>query len=108
MVARVEGAATTREPTLPTAHEPTQEILIGRIVSAGHLDVAIQALLHGFKAFVADDGGHGDGNPLVLGVGCSLCPEPPAARPICGGGLAPDESDHYTQCPYRSATAGCP
>src|SRR5262245_58608801 len=99
MVARVEGAATTREPTLPTAHAPAQEILIGRIVSAGHLDVAIQALRHGFKALVADDGGHGDGNPLILGGAAHSAQSLPVARLICGGGLASDESAHYTQCP---------
>ncbi len=38
---------------------------MGRIVAAGHLHIAIQAVLGRFEGLLADDGWHRHGNPLL-------------------------------------------
>jgi hypothetical protein len=41
MVARTQGTSAAREPTLATTDEATEQVLIGRIIAARHLHVAI-------------------------------------------------------------------
>jgi hypothetical protein len=69
LVARVEGAAAAREPTLATTDEPTQSVCIGRISAAGHLPVAIQTAVGRFKELLTNEGWHRHGDPLFRGRG---------------------------------------
>jgi hypothetical protein len=58
VVARMEGASRTRQLTLATTDHPPQQILVGGVVAACQLGVAIQPCLGGLKGLLADDRWH--------------------------------------------------
>lgn len=66
MVPRVACATATRQPTLATTDQATQEILRGGGVSPCHLDVTIQTLLPDLERLLAADGRHRHGNPFLV------------------------------------------
>ena len=65
MVAGAQRATTAGAPARTTADESPQEIRVGRVVAACHLDRAIQAVLGRFADLLAEERRHRHGHPLL-------------------------------------------
>ena len=60
-----DGAPRTRQLTLATTDQAPEQVLMGRVIPASQLTIARQPGLGRRNGLLADDGRHGDGDPLV-------------------------------------------
>ena len=86
-----DGAPRTRQLTLATTDQAPEQVLMGRVIPASHLTIARQPGLGRRKGLLADDGRHGDGDPL-LGRGRPMT----VPRPHRAQGRLADARGHRT------------
>jgi hypothetical protein len=65
VVPRGKGTSHTRQLTLATADQATEQVLMGGVVPTSHLGIACQPGLGRRKGLLTNDGRHRDGNPFV-------------------------------------------
>src|SRR4030095_17055862 len=91
VIARGKAAPRTSQLTLAATHQAAEQVCMSGVVPAGHVGIARQAGLGRREGLLVDDGGYGDGDPL-LGWGRPMT-VPLAHRPHsrlagAGGGRA--------------------
>jgi hypothetical protein len=69
VIAGSERPTGTREPTLGTADEATEEVRMSRMVAPCHLHITRQAVLRSFEGLLAHNGRHGHRHPCLHGGG---------------------------------------
>ena len=65
VVPRGKGTSHTRQLTLATADQATEQVLMGGVVPTSHVGMACQPGMGRRKGLLANDGRHRDGNPFV-------------------------------------------